>query len=123
PQTNAIAYHPKGKYMASGGNDRQVKLWDPATGREIRPALSEHTDKIAALAFSSDGKYLASASWSEVIVWDSANFQKLRTFGRIVGKIWSVAFSPDGKRVAAASGYKGKGQIKIWDATLWKTEG
>jgi WD40 repeat protein len=30
-----------------------------------------------------------------------------------------VAFSPDGQRLAAASGYKGKGEIKIWDASLW----
>jgi len=33
-----------------------------------------------------------------------------------------VAFSPDGKRLAAACGYKGKGEIKIWDASLWEKD-
>jgi WD40 repeat protein len=33
--------------------------------------------------------------------------------------VWSVAYSPDGNRLAASGGYKGKGEIKIWDATLW----
>jgi hypothetical protein len=35
-----------------------------------------------------------------------------------VGSIQTVAFSRDGK-LAAAGGYKGKGEIKIWDASLW----
>ena len=31
----------------------------------------------------------------------------------------SVAFSPDGKQLGSASGYRGKGEVKIWDASLW----
>jgi WD40 repeat protein len=38
----------------------------------------------------------------------------------MAGSIRWVAFSPDGQRLAAASGYRGKGEIKIWDATLWE---
>jgi WD40 repeat protein len=78
------------------------------------------------VAFSRDGKYLATASWNEVIVWDVTNLDDIRQvkeFGRLAGRIWRVAFSPDGKRLAAAaSGYKGKGEIKIWDwdAALWE---
>lgn len=115
-----VAFHPTGKYLASGDSSFKVKLWDAARGHEIHPALSEHTDYVEGVAFSPDGKYLATASWREVIVWDAERFTKLRTFDRLTGRICCVVFSPDGKRLAAASGYKGKGEIKIWDATLWE---
>jgi WD40 repeat protein len=120
PSANAVAFHPKGKYVASGGTDGQVRLWDPATGQPIHDPLSKHTDRVQSVAFSQDKGYLATASPNEVIVWDANSFKKLQTFDRLAGRIWSVAFRPDGKRLAAASGYKGKGEIKIWDATLWE---
>jgi WD40 repeat protein len=54
-----------------------------------------------------------------VIVWDLETGEKVRVLGGHAGTIWSLAFSPDGKRLAAAGGYKGIGEIKVWDATLW----
>jgi WD40 repeat protein len=114
-----VAFHPQGRYLASGDSDFKVKLWDPATGREIR-TLSGHTDFVQSVAFSRDGRYLATASWREVIVWDANRFEKLQALGRLAGKIWGVAFSADGQRLAAAGGSKGKGEIKIWDASLWE---
>ena len=59
------------------------------------------------------------ASWREIIVWDTGTWRPIKTLDGFLGTIWSVAFSPDGQRLAAAGGYKGKGQIKIWDATPW----
>jgi WD40 repeat protein len=98
--------------------DQTVKLWDVATGK-VR-TLPGHTDYIFGMAFSPDGRHLASASWGEVLVWDVQTPEKTPTrLGGHAGAVWSVAFSPDGQRLAAASGYKGKGEIKIWDAPLW----
>jgi WD40 repeat protein len=74
------------------------------------------------VAFSPDGRYLATASWKEVIVWDTNCFEPRKTLDRVAGKIMWVAFSPGGKRLAAACGYKGKGEIKIWDASLWEKD-
>jgi WD40 repeat protein len=71
------------------------------------------------MAFSPVGPYLASASWREVIVWDVETGRPIKTLDGFLGTIWSVAFSPDGQRLAAAGGYKGKGEIKIWDKNLW----
>jgi WD40 repeat protein len=119
-----VAFHPTGEYLASGGSDRKVKLCDRATGQEIH-TLSEHTDYVQALAFSRDGRYLAAASWGEVIVWDVRsldNIKQIRKFDRLAGRIWCVAFSPDGKRLAAGTQYKGKGEIKIWDAAVWESK-
>jgi len=120
-----VAFHPMENCLASGDSDFNVKLWaaDSPTGRAIC-TLSGHTDYVFGVAFSPDGKYLASASWKEVIVWDVSNFEKVKKlppkFDRLAGKILWIAFSRDGKRLAAASGYKGKGEIKIWDAGLWE---
>src|SRR5262249_47300735 len=117
----SVAFSPDGRTLASGDADWEVKLWEAATAKEIRP-LSGHTDYVFDLAFSPDGRYLASASWAEVIVWDAQTGAKIRTLGGHAGTVWGVAFSPDGKRLAAASGYKGNGEIKIWDATLWENQ-
>ncbi len=93
-------------------------VWDAATGQEVR-TLRKHTDYIFSTAFSPDGKYLATASWGEVLVWDVQTGEKVQALGGHAGTVWSVAFSPDGQRLAAAGGYKGMGEIKIWDTALW----
>jgi len=121
-RVKSVAFHPSGEYVASGDGDFKVMLWDPRTGQEIRTPLSEHTDVVESLAFSPDGRFLATASWREVIIWDAKSFDKIETLGRFAGTIWCVAFSPDGKCLAAGGGYKGKGEIKIWDASLWEKE-
>jgi WD40 repeat protein/serine/threonine protein kinase len=114
-----VAFSPEGRLMASGDSAQKVKLWDWAAGKEVR-TLDEHTHYVFGVAFSPDGRYLASASWAEVILWDAQTRQPVRTLNGHAGTVWGVAFSPDGRRLAVASGYKGKGEIKIWDATLWK---
>ncbi len=119
---HCVAFHPTGKYLASAGTDKDVKLWDRESGQTIC-TLSGHTDYVQGVAFSPDGRGLATAGQREVIVWDVndlKNIKKLQTFGRLAGRICCVAFSPDGKRLAAAGGYKGKGEFKVWDASLWE---
>jgi WD40 repeat protein len=117
----SVAFHPTGEFLASGDGDYKVKLWNAATGKGI-DTLSGHTDFVVGIAFSPNGQYLATASWREVIVWiwDGKSFAQVQKLGRFAGPIWCLAFSPDGKRLAAGGGYKGKGEIKIWDASLWE---
>jgi WD40 repeat protein len=89
------------------------------TGKELL-TLRGHEDRVLSVAFSPDGKRLATAGWGgTAIIWDAATGKDIATLRGHTGYVTSVAFSPDGKRLASASGYRGKGEAKIWDATQW----
>jgi len=82
--------------------------------------LKGHTHILTSVAFSPDGKRLASASADGTVqVWDVATGQEMLTLKGHAGTVYSVAFSPDGKRLASASA---DGTIKVWDARPWTPE-
>ena len=80
--------------------------------------LRGHKGPVFGVAFSPDGKRLATASSDHTAkIWDADNGQELLTLRGHEGPVFSVAFSPDGKRLATASNDK---TAKIWDAASGK---
>ena len=75
-----VAFSPDGRSLASASADNTMKLWDVATGNEVR-TLRGHTNAVIAVAFSPDGRTLASASHDQTVkVWDAATGQDIKTF-------------------------------------------
>jgi WD40 repeat protein len=76
-----------------------------------RNRLAGHTDIVWSVAFSPDGKMLASGSWNGTVKLWNLEGKQLHTLTGHSDKVWSVAFSPDGKTVASASDDK---TVKLW---------
>ena len=77
-----------------------------------------HSDAVLSVAFSPDGKTLASGSWDKTIkLWDVKTGKELATLNGHTETVMFVAFSPDGKTLASASWDK---TIKLWDVATSK---
>jgi WD40 repeat protein len=114
----SVAFSPDGRFLACAPG-KCVSLVDVQTGREL--FNTEGGDQNSRVVFSPDGRWLVAASGGQrVRLLDPVSGKELNT-PRVSGdELWGVAFSPDGRYLATCSGYKGKGIIQIWDASLWE---
>jgi len=91
-----------------------VLLWDVATHKQIGSPLTGHIDSVLTMAFSPDGKTLASGSLDNTVrLWNVGTHQQVG--GPLTGhssQVWSVAFSPDGQTLASGSL---DGTVRLWD--------
>ena len=99
----SVSYSPDGKTLATASDDKTVKLWEVASGREIK-TLSGHQGSVRSVSYSPDGKTLATASDDKTVkLWDVASGTELKSLTGHQTQIWSVSYSPDGKTLATAS--------------------
>ncbi len=111
----ALAVAPDGVTLAWTDGKGHVNLWEAVTGKH-RATLKGHTDRVRSVAFSGDGKMLAScANDSTARLWDlaTANEVRLLKHEREVG---SVVFMPDGKTLATGD----ETGVHFWDLTTGK---
>jgi RNA polymerase sigma factor (sigma-70 family) len=116
-RVNAVAFSPDGRLLASGSADNTVRLWDAATGKEIR-AITTATDQVQSVAFSPDGKVLASAGNDRTVYLLEVPTGKI--YARITGlnaNILAISFSPQGTLVGAACA---DGTIRVWESFTGK---
>jgi serine/threonine protein kinase len=116
---NSVAWSPDGTAIASGGNDRDIHIWESASGKNLwtLPAMSS----VRGLAWSPDGEELAWVSKGKPVhIWnvDTGNFRELliHRFG-LFRDFLALAWSPDGSSLAA--GGMGK-VIDIWEVKTSK---
>ncbi len=90
-----------------------VRLWDAATGAGAA-TLTGHTKVVRGVAFSPDGRTLASASNDRTVrVWDAMTGRCLMVLRGHAAAVHAVAFSPNGRRIASAGS---DATVRLWDA-------
>ena len=98
--------------------EHTVKLWDIETGQNLT-TLQEHTDSVTTIAYSRDGRILASGSKDKTVkLWDVSTGENIATLQGHEKRIFSIALSPDGTKLASGSEDT---SIRLWEIPTGKT--
>jgi WD40 repeat protein len=124
----AVAVSPdKSAVVAGRGN--QIHVYDAGSGSYVRsffdpslstadgkPVKAAHLSLVESLAFSPDGKYVASGSFQEVNLWDAQTGILIQKFTGFADRVVALAFSRDGKLLATGGGAPTEdGELRVFE--------
>lgn len=107
----SVCFSPDGKYLATGAEDKIIRVWDIAA-KEIKVRFTGHEQDIYSLDFSRNGRIIASGSGDKTVrLWDLDKQANLLIL-TIEDGVTTVALSADGRLVAAGSLDR---SVRVWD--------
>jgi WD40 repeat protein len=114
-----VAFNPAGDLLAAGCDDHTIRIYDTDT-HQVRFVLRGHARCVWSVAFSPDGRTLASAAGDgerpegvgELKLWDVQAGREVRSYEGADALLFSVAFAPDGETLAAAGWDRA---VRVWD--------
>jgi WD40 repeat protein len=126
----ALAISPD-KVTVVAGRANEIHVYEARSGKHIRslinpdltlpdkkPIKAAHFSIVESLAYSPNGKVVASGSYQEVILWDAHSGIPAKRLTGFADRVMALAFSPDGKLLATGGGAPTEdGEIKVFDVT------
>ncbi|KAI4173318.1 MAG: hypothetical protein LQ343_003029 [Gyalolechia ehrenbergii] len=110
---STLAWSPDSRTLASGSDDKSIRLWDTMTGKAYPLPLLGHHNYIYSIAFSPKGNMLVSGSYDEaVFLWDVRTARVMRSLPAHSDPVGGVDFVRDGTLIVSCAG---DGLIRIWD--------
>jgi serine/threonine protein kinase len=106
-----MAFSPGGKLLATGDDERGVRLWNVG-GHRLLSTVPRFGGRVNAVAFSPDGRTLACASGAAVLLWDTTTGAPATSLDARTRTVESVAFSPDGRTLATAGD---DAAVRLWN--------
>jgi WD40 repeat protein len=108
-----VVFRPGGLFVATGGDDGTVRIWDVGSGEQRAPLIG-HTGPVKSVAYNPDGSVIASAGDDRTVrIWDAGTGEQRAQLTGHTGPVQSVAYSPDGATIASAGDDR---MVRIWNA-------